>query len=157
MPVPNTDHLIATLEATPRILAELVAAGGDAAFDKAWPGEWAPRTVLAHLRDDEFLVMRLRLERLLSEQTPMLMPFNETEWERTRYTGRDALDELLADFAEQRAASLHILRRLTPEQWQRPGYQPEIGELTITTWTEHWVEHDQTHINQIRASLGLTN
>ena len=157
MPAPYADQLIATLDATPRILAELVAASDDDAFDKAWPGEWSPRTVLAHLRDDEFLVMRLRLERMLSEQTPMLMPFNETAWERTRYTGRDALDELVADLAEQRAASIAILRRLTPEDWQRPGYQPEIGELTIATWTEHWVEHDQTHINQIRASLGLTN
>lgn len=157
MPDPNTDHLIATLEATPRILAELITASDEAAFDKAWPGEWPPRTVLAHFRDDEFLVMRLRLERMLSEQTPMLMPFNETEWERNRYTDRDALDELLADFTEQRAASVAILRRLTHQQWQRPGYQPEIGELTIATWTEHWVEHDQTHINQIRASLGLTN
>jgi DinB family protein len=157
MPEPNTDHLIDTLDATPRILAELVATGDDAAFDKAWPGEWSPRTVLAHLRDDEFLVMRLRLERMLGEQTPMLMPFNETEWERTRYTGRDALDELIADLAEQRAASVAILRRLTPEEWQRPAYQPEIGELTIATWAQHWVEHDQTHINQVRAGLGLTN
>ena len=101
--------------------------------------------------------MRLRLERMLSEQSPMLMPFNETAWERTRYTARDALDELLADFAEQRAASLAILRRLTAEEWQRPGYQPEMGELSVATWVEHWVEHDQTHINQIRAGLGLTN
>ncbi len=68
MPDPNTDHLIDTLEATPRILAELVAASGDAAFDQAWPGEWSPRTVLAHLRDDEFLVTRLRLERMLAEE-----------------------------------------------------------------------------------------
>ena len=72
MPEPNTDHLIATLEATPRILAELVAAGGDAAFDKAWPGEWPPRTVLAHLRDvlrvDASLVRQLhRLQPLLVE------------------------------------------------------------------------------------------
>jgi DinB family protein len=157
MPEPNTDHLIDTLDATPRILAELIATGDDAAFDKAWPGEWSPRTVLAHLRDDEFLVMRLRLERMLGEQTPMLIPFNETEWERNRYTDRDSLDELTADFAVQRAASVAILRRLTLDQWQRPGYQPEIGELTIATWTQHWVEHDQTHINQIRAGLGLTS
>lgn len=157
MPEPNTDHLIATLEATPRILAELVANSDDSAFDKAWPGEWSPRTVLAHLRDDEFLVTRMRVERMLAEERPMLMPFDETSWERTRYRDRDALEQLIDDFAEQRAASLAILRRLTPEQWQRPGYQPEYGELTVATWTEHWVEHDQTHINQIRAGLGLTS
>ena len=157
MPEPNTDHLIATLEATPRILAELVSTSDDADFDTSSPGEWSPRTVLAHLRDDEFLVMRLRLERMLGEQRPALVPFDETSWELNRWTGRDALDDLIADFTEQRAASLQILRRLDIEQWQRPGYQPEIGELTIANWIQHWVEHDQTHISQIRAGLGLAS
>ncbi len=87
----------------------------------------------------------------------MLMPFDETTWERTRYAGRDALDELVADFTEQRAASIQILRRLTAEDWQRPGHQPEYGELTVASWAQHWLEHDQNHINQIRAGLGLTS
>lgn len=148
-------ELIAILEATPRILDGIVAAGDDAQFDRAWAGEWTPRTVLAHLRDDEFLVMRLRLERLLSEERPMLMPFDEAAWAANRWTGRDTLEDLLADFRAQRAASVQILRRLEGE-WERPGYQPEMGEVTIRSWTEHWVEHDQAHINQLRAGLGLT-
>jgi hypothetical protein len=101
--------------------------------------------------------MRMRLERMLAEeQRPLLMPFDETAWAANRWTGRDALPELLADFREQRAASIQILRRLQDDDWARVAYQPEIGELTIRTWTEHWVEHDQTHINQLRAGLGLT-
>jgi hypothetical protein len=151
----SNEELVAILEATPSILEGIVAAGDDAQFDKAWPGEWTPRTVLAHLRDDEFLVMRLRLERLLAEERPMLMPFDEAAWAANRWTGRDALEELLADFREQRAASVQILRRVE-QQWERPGYQPEMGEVTIRSWTEHWVEHDQEHINQLRAGLGLT-
>ncbi len=151
----SNEDLVAILEATPSILEGIVTAGGDAQFDKAWLGEWTPRTVLAHLRDAEFLVMRLRVERLLSEERPMLMPFDEAAWTANRWTGRDALEELLADFREQRAASVQILRRLE-DQWEHPGYQPEMGEVTIRSWTEHWVEHDQEHINQLRAGLGLT-
>lgn len=152
----NTE-LIDILEATPHILEEIVAAADEALFDKAWPGEWTPRVVLAHLRDDEYLTMRMRLERMLAEeQRPLLMPFDETAWAANRWTGRDALAELLADFREQRVASVQILRRLDGDDWGRVAYQPEIGELTIRTWTEHWVEHDQTHINQLRAGLGLT-
>ena len=153
----NTNDLIAVLEATPSVLEDLVADADETLFDKAWAGEWTPRTVLAHLRDDEYLTMRLRLERMLAEeQRPLLMPFDETAWEANRWTGRDALPELLADFREQRAASIQILRRLEENDWTRVGYQPEMGELTVGSWTEHWVEHDQTHINQLRAGLGLT-
>ena len=152
----NTE-LIDILEATPSILEEIVAGADEVLFDKAWPGEWSPRVVLAHLRDDEFLTMRMRLERMLAEeQRPMLMPFDETAWAAKRWTGRDTLPELLADFREQRAASIQILRRLKEADWDRSAYQPEIGELTVRTWTEHWVKHDQTHINQLRAGLGLT-
>jgi DinB superfamily len=153
----SSTELIDILEATPHILEEIVGAADDALFDKAWPGEWTPRVVLAHLRDDEYLTMRMRLERMLAEeQRPLLMPFDETAWAANRWTGRDALPELLADFRVQRAASIQILRRVRDEDWARVAYQPEIGELTIRTWTEHWVEHDQTHINQLRAGLGLT-
>lgn len=153
----STAELIDILEATPSILEELVAATDETLFDKAWPGEWSPRVVLAHLRDDEYLTMRLRLERMIAEdQRPLLMPFDEAAWAANRWTGRDALSELLADFREQRAASTQILRRLQTEDWARVGYQPEMGELTVRTWTEHWVEHDQTHINQLRAGLGKT-
>lgn len=152
----TTAELIAILEATPSILEEIVATADETLFDKAWPGEWTPRVVLAHLRDDEYLTMRMRLERMLAEeQRPLLMPFDEAGWAANRWTGRDALPELLADFREQRVASLQILRRLEESDWARVAYQPEIGELTVRTWTEHWVEHDQAHINQLRAGLGL--
>ncbi len=152
----SNDQLIEILAATPRILEDVVATTSHALFDKAWPGEWSPRVVLAHLRDDEYLTMRMRLERMLAEERPMLMPFDESAWAASRWTGRDTLPELVEDLCAQRAASLQILRRLGEAEWRRPAYQPEIGELTVRTWTEHWVEHDQTHINQIRAGLGLS-
>ena len=148
-------QLIETLAATPAILAELVAASPPAAFDRAWPGEWSPRTVLAHLRDDEFMVMRLRTVRMLVEERPVLMPFDERRWAQQRSRSRDELPELLADFTSQRTASIQILHQLEPGHWERMGYQPEYGELSIASWSAHWVTHDQEHIHQIRAGLGL--
>lgn len=149
-------NLVDILDATPAILEEIVANADEALLDKAWPGEWTPRTVLAHFRDDEFLVMRMRLERLLAEERPVLMPFDEMAWAANRWAGRDRPSELMQDFRVQRAASVQILRHLGADQWERPGYQPEIGEVTVRSWTEHWVAHDQDHINQLRAGLGLT-
>ncbi|HNM79329.1 MAG TPA: hypothetical protein PKI89_13230, partial [Tepidiformaceae bacterium] len=66
------EALIAELAATPSRLAHLVAELDDTALDAAEPGQWSPRIILAHLRDDEFLCMRAALERILAEDRPEL-------------------------------------------------------------------------------------
>ena len=148
--------LIRTLATTPEALEALLLAVPDEALDRAGAGEWAARTVAAHLRDDEFMVMRLRLERMLVEDAPPLTPFDEHAWAATRWRGRDGVGDLIADLRMQRAASLHILARLTEEEWQRTGTQPEIGTFDIHWWVDHWAEHDADHLDQVATALGIT-
>ncbi len=149
----NPTAMIEELTETPDRLEALTRGALDAALDHAAEGEWSTRTVLAHLRDDEFMVMRLRLVRLLTEEEPLLAPFNETAWEANRWRRRDSLDELLADFQMQREASLMVLERVSGADYERRGTQPEIGELTVRSWIDHWVEHDETHVAQIESTL----
>ena len=141
------------LAATPDRLEAVVRGVSEADFDAAPPGEWSARTVLAHLRDDEFMVMRPRLERMMVEENPTLTPFDEEAWAASRWTGRDALPDLLDDFLIQRNATLMLLRRLQPDDWRRTGFQPEIGTFDIHWWVEHWREHDDAHIAQITSAL----
>lgn len=148
--------LIDGLASTPGRLEALLREADDAALDAAPAGEWSARTALAHLRDDEFMVMRLRLERMAVEDEPALVPFDEKAWADNRWTGRDALPELLADFRAQREATLHILRRLQPGDWRRTGTQPEYGRFNIHYWVENTLDHDETHLAQIAAALRRT-
>ena len=145
--------LLEGLAATPDILEALTLDADEAMLDAAPEGEWSARTVLAHLRDDEFLVMRLRLERMLAEDHPTLTPFDEKAWAASRWQGRDEVEGLLADFRLQRQASLMILRRLGSDDWQRTGLQPEYGVFDVRWWVEHWLEHDELHIAQIAEVL----
>ena len=150
------DELIARLADTPRKLAHLVAEATDEQLDRAAPGEWSARTIMAHLRDDEFMVMRLRLERMLAEHEPLLTNFDEKAWAESRNRTRDRKETLLGDFALQRQASLNILQSVDSADWDRGGTHPELGHYTIGSWVEHWVEHDATHIAQVEAALGET-
>lgn len=152
----TTNQLIEILQWTPVLLKEIVDHTEEALYDRAWSGEWTPRTVLAHLRDNDQLVMRACLERILTEEQPILIPFDGTSWVEKRCRERDALSQLLDDFCEQRATSIQLLLGLDANQWARSGYQSELGELNIHIWVEHWITHDQEHINQLRAGLGLT-
>jgi hypothetical protein len=146
--------LVERLASTPAQLSSMLANVSDGRLDAAPEGEWTPRIVLAHLRDDEYLVMRQRLARMLVEDTPVFPDFDEKAWAVTRNHARDHLQQLLDDFALQRAASIAVLRALDDPQWERPGRHETSGDYTVHTWVEHWVEHDETHVAQIRRALG---
>ncbi len=143
-------ELIEALAQTHQTLVGLTSSQSDAALDfRPTPDAWSTREILAHLVDDEMFVMRTRLERIIKENRPHLAPHDEQAWYASRNTARDALSDLLADFATQRAASLGIIAMLRETDWAREGYHPEIGGFTAEGWLAHWVEHDTTHIRQI--------
>jgi hypothetical protein len=150
------DDLIKQLAATPSTLAHLVVEASDEQLDYAAAGEWSARTVLAHLRDDEILVMRMRCERMLSEDGPVFPDFDEKAWAASRNRSRDAKETLLGDFALQRQASLNILANLRAGDDVRPGRHAEYGGFTVRSWVEHWVEHDRAHVEQVERALGQT-
>jgi DinB family protein len=145
---------LAVLEATEPALRRLAGNLDDAALDfRPEPDAWSIREVLAHLVDDEAFIMRQRLARIVKEDRPHLTPHDEKHWYASRNTAHDARDELLADFQAQRAASLGVIRLLQPADWQRVGFQPEIGEFNAEAWLEHWADHDTVHLNQIEQTL----
>ena len=145
--------LLERLAATPDRVEVLVRDSDDMVLDADAEGEWSARTVLAHLRDDEFMVMRSRLVRMTVEDHPTLAPFDEKAWATSRWKGRDTVDELLADFRLQREVTMMGLRRLEGDDWLRTGLQPEYGAFDVHWWVEHWLEHDDTHVAQITAVL----
>ena len=147
---------IERLAATASTLAHLVAEVQEARLQ--WSedgGGWSPRTILAHLRDDEYLCMRLALERMLAEERPELHFLDGADWEPTRNHTRERKDLLLADFALQRQASLAILRSLRDEDWARSGSSGG-REFTIAQFVERWATHDGEHIAQLESALGET-
>ena len=150
----NRAESIETLRQTHPTLVRLTAGiSADTLDFRSAPEEWTIREILAHLVDDEMYVMRTRLERMLKEERPHLAPHDERKWYASRNTSRDELDQLLADFATQRTASLGILDMLRETDWAREGHQPEYGTFTAEEWVEHWAAHDTVHLRQIEEAL----
>lgn len=145
---------IATMRQTHHTLTQLTAGVPEAALDyRSGPEEWTVREILAHLVDDEAFIMRMRLERMVKEERPELVPHDEKHWYAHRNTSRDTLAELLTDFGTQRAASLNVMEMLRESDWAREGVQPEYGTLTAETWLDHWAGHDAIHLEQIERTL----
>lgn len=150
------NELLTALDTTPRTMAHLAAELHDEQLDQATAGEWSARDVLAHLRDLESLVMRLRLVRMLVEDDPELPGFDEDRWHQEHAKARDRKETLLGDFMLQRQASLNILSRLAPGEWERGGRHASRGPITVQSWVEWWVEHDRQHVSQFEAAIGET-
>ncbi len=153
---PMTAQLIDQLAAAPKMLANLVVEASDDALDLAPRDGRAARTILAHLRDCEFLEMRLAVERMLAEEVPSLEFIDSAAWEPVRNRTRDRKEWLLGDFALQRLASVGILRSLRPEDWEREGSLRGSGTFSLRTFVEGWVKHDAQHTRQLEVALGET-
>ena len=145
--------LLDALAATPDRLDALLDGVPEAALDSAPAGEWPARTVISHLRDNEWMVERPRLSRMLLEDHPTLVPFDEQAWAASPWNAHDPAPQLLRDFRLQRDATLAVLRRLQPDHWRRTGLQPEYGEFDVHWLLDQWLTHDETHLAQIEATL----
>ena len=61
------------------------------------------------------------------------------------------IEQLLEEFAQVRSENLDELRawKLQPEDLQRRGRHPVLGEVTLSQLLATWVAHDLTHLHQI--------
>lgn len=147
--------LLARLAATPRTLAHLVVEADDGLLDRAAPGSWSARTVLAHFRDEEVLCMRPAVARMLAEPSPGLFFLSGDDWEPSRNRTRDRKDVILGDFALQRQASLNILGGLRQEDWERRGRTGD-REFSLHQLVATWARHDAEHVAELERLIGET-
>ena len=153
-----TRELLNKLRDTPTQAARLVAEASEASLDRKTGDGWSARVILAHLRDIEYLEMRMLLERILGEDVPELHFLDAEQWQVTRNKTRDDKKQLLGDFALQRQATMNILDALRAKDWTRKGTMAgdDGSTITVRELVEGWLDHDEGHIAQMEEALGTT-
>lgn len=139
------------LERTPAVLRALLEGLPDAWIRATeGPDTWSPFDVVGHLIHGERTDWLTRAELILERgESVTFPPFDRSaQFETSR--GR-TLGELLATFAELRAANLTRLRALAPceAELARRGCHPEFGPVTLEQHLATWVAHDLSHIAQV--------
>jgi hypothetical protein len=144
----------ALLERTPKVIRTLL--GG---LPETWvdtpdaPGGWKPRDVVGHLISAELDDWIPRAEIILRDGPRR--PF--TPFDRFQHVERDRdvpLAELIDRFEQLRGQQLGRLRELVgPDELDRVGRHPELGEVTMRQLLATWAVHDLDHIAQIYAGL----
>jgi hypothetical protein len=128
-------------------LEDISAAGLDA---REAPGEWSPREVIHHLADSE-MASALRLRRLVAEERPEIVGYDQDQYARELFYDRP-IEPSLQAFRYARESTAQILDRMSDAQWQRDGTHTESGHYTATGWLETYAAHAVEHADQIRRA-----
>jgi uncharacterized damage-inducible protein DinB len=145
------EQAVEMLRRTPATLAALLR-GLPAAWTTGTEGPetWSARDVVGHLLygDEANWIARARMILEAGESQPF-GAFNRTAMFE-KYADV-SLDDLLAAFERERAASLATLDAMgiTPEKLSRTGTHPALGTVTLGQLLASWVVHDLNHIGQI--------
>src|SRR5262245_15459608 len=146
----ETTALIERMAAFPAVLRPLVAAlPAEEARRRPAEGKWSVLEVLGHLIDEEVFDFRVRTKSTLEDPTRAWPPFDpEGTVAARRWNEHDGL-ELVAKFADERAASVAWLRSLKAPDWSRAREHPRIGKIHAGDLLASWAAHDVRHLSQI--------
>lgn len=151
------EETVALLARTPDVLNTLLRG-----LPEIWTlanegrGTWSPADVVAHLihAEHENWIPRARV--LLNTGISGTFPAFDREGNFGKTRGQ-TLDELLDQFAAARAESLQELSafNLRPQDLEKRGRHPALGEVTLSELLATWAAHDLTHLHQISRVMAF--
>jgi hypothetical protein len=114
--------------------------------------EWSPHETLGHMVETERQVDLLRIERIATEDQPLLKYFDEREWHARHYRPERSVAEMLADYLEARAQEINVLQ--AQADWTRWGLHETVQKrYSLDFMARHALNHTWEHLNQIETTL----
>ena len=120
------------------------------------PGTWSIQQIVIHLMDSDLIACD-RMKRVIAEENPTLIGFNETKFVEKLLYHEQSVEEATTVFSLNRKNMAKILRGLPDSAYQRIGTHNEVGVLTLEQLLETYTKHLEHHLQFIlkkRAILG---
>jgi hypothetical protein len=150
---PERQQMIATLREFPSKLEKLVQPLTDRELDKpAGDGDWTVRQVVHHLADSHMNSF-IRLKLMLTEDKPTLKPYQQEAWAMLPDTKDLPVQSSLLILKGLHERWVRLFERLAEDEWSRPGYHPEIGEIKAEDLLVIYARHCEEHTEQIMNLL----
>jgi hypothetical protein len=130
------------------VMRALAGIGADEWDRRPAPGKWSPREVVHHLADSE-MTSAIRLRRLLAEDGPAIMGYDQDEYARRLHYDRP-VETSLAAFRAARESTAALLDAMSDDDFGREGTHSESGRYTVVRWLEIYARHAHEHAQQIR-------
>ncbi len=111
------------------------------------PGKWSAHEHACHLAEVNPLFIS-RLERMLSEASPRITPYDPSKHDPDALLAVD-LDDALDRFVRERAVLVEKVHALKPADWERTAQHPEYSRYSVFTMLRHLALHDLLHAYRI--------
>ena len=111
-------------------------------------GRWSIQQVVIHCVDSD-LVSVDRLKRMIAEDNPMLIGYDENKFAANLFYDAQPADEAIALLDANRKLFTNVLVKLADNAWNRKGTHNERGELTVGGYLKSTVDHLEHHIKFI--------
>lgn len=134
---------------TARLRSEL-AGLDDATLSRRTNGGWSIKDVVGHMCDVS-KVLHKRLYKTIKLEDPRLDGYDAEELARARNAEQSRIEDLLAEFAAQRAATVDMLTALVHWNWARTGRHATLGKISIRQQVDFWLDHEAEHLAQIHS------
>ncbi|MEO6810459.1 MAG: DinB family protein [Isosphaeraceae bacterium] len=122
------------------------------------PGTWSLAELVAHVLDAD-LVISDRIKRVIAEDRPTLLAFDENAWIERLDSNAMPMVETAALFAANRRWMVRLLRNRPEPDFGRIGVHSSAGPLTLAELVAKATGHLDHHLRFLyakRASLGVS-
>jgi hypothetical protein len=115
-------------------------------------GEWTVAQNVHHVADSH-MNCYIRMKLLATEDRPTLKPYDQDVWAALPDGSTAELAASLTILQGLHRRWSDWLASLGEQDWQRVGYHPEIGDVTLDDLLRSYAAHGQAHIDQITRTL----
>lgn len=116
-------------------------------------GEWCIKEVLGHMIEAERRGFAGRIRIILASDRPALERWDPAAVAAARKDDERDAEALVTELLHMREDSAALAARLRPDDLQRVGLHPTVGDLTVADLLQEWVHHDRNHLKQIMTNV----
>jgi uncharacterized damage-inducible protein DinB len=143
--------LVEELALAPAALREAVSGLSPGQLDTTYrPDGWTVRQVVHHVADAQ-MNWYVRTKLTLTEDEPLVKPYDEARWAETAEARTGPLEPSLSLLDALYRRWTALFRSLTDDQWNRRMVHPERGVLVLDATLPMMVWHGRHHTAQITA------
>jgi len=146
------DEIVGLIRATPDLIANICRGLSDEQLRRRpAESEWSLLELACHLRDSA-IEEGMRARRMVEEDNPTLDPYDEQAWAVERHYQESNPENVMTALRAYWTGYAYQLERFSEAEWERPGFHPEDGPVSVCIRAELEVKHTEAHVAQMQAT-----
>ena len=146
------DEIVGLIRATPDLIANICRGLSDEQLRRRpAESEWSLLELACHLRDSA-IEEGMRARRMVEEDNPALDSYDQLQRAIERnYSGAD-IDSVMTALRAYWTGYAYQLERFSEAEWERPGFHPQDGPVSVCIRAELEMKHTEAHVAQMQAT-----